>query len=99
MYGEHHQGPLSPIFVTFLPLQRTDGAMTLISGGCSLRCFFIKDGHIVAVEFLTSTDDSARVAEARRLFEKLGRQHGADGFEVWDRGRFVARFPDRQPGD
>ena len=68
--------------------------MSLRGGGRPLRCFFMKNGRISAVEFLTAADDGARVAEARQLFEIKGREIGADGFEVWDGARFVARFPD-----
>jgi len=55
----------------------------------------MKDGHIAAVEFLTASDDQARIAEARTLFEAQGRQRGSDGFEVWDGPRFIARFPEQ----
>jgi hypothetical protein len=56
----------------------------------------MKDGHITAVEFLTAKDDQARFEEARALFAKRGQAHGADGFEVWDGARFVARYPAQQ---
>lgn len=65
-------------------------------GNTSLRCYFMKDGHIAAVEFLKATDDQARLDEARKLFEKTGRPRGADGFEVWDGAQFIARFPEQQ---
>ena len=61
--------------------------------GYSLRCYFMKDGHISAVELLSGTDDQARMEEAYNLFETIGRPRGADGFEIWDGPRFVARFP------
>jgi len=65
--------------------------------GNSMRCYFMKDGHISAVEYLTAKDDQARVEEVRRLFEATGKPRGADGFEVWDGPRFVAHFPDQSP--
>ena len=63
--------------------------------GNPVRCYFIKEGHITAVKFLTASDDQAQLDEARKLFAATGRELSADGIEVWDEGRFVARFPDR----
>ena len=60
-----------------------------------MRCYFMRDGHIMAVEPLDQTDDAGRIARARELFEGKGRRDGADGFEVWDGARFVYRFPER----
>jgi hypothetical protein len=31
-------------------------------------CYFMRDGHIAAVEFLTEPTDEGRIAEAKRLF-------------------------------
>jgi len=59
-----------------------------------VRCYFMKDGHIAGVEYLTATEDQARIDEARKLFEATARTRGADGFEVLGRTRFVARFPE-----
>ena len=58
-----------------------------------MRCYFMKDGHIAAVEPLTQTTDEGRIAEARELYRLKGEPRGAEGFEVWDGGRFVYRFP------
>lgn len=55
----------------------------------------MSDGHIAAVEFLTTTTDEDRIAEARELFNAKGKPRGADGFEVWDGPRFLYRFPER----
>jgi hypothetical protein len=60
-----------------------------------MRCYFMRDGHIGAVEFLTAATDEARIAEARQLFEQLGKDRQADGFEVWDGPRFVYRYPEK----
>jgi len=60
-----------------------------------MRCYFMRDGHIGAVEFLNATDDEGCRAEARRLFETSGKSHGADGYEVWDGPRFIYRFPEK----
>jgi hypothetical protein len=59
-----------------------------------MRVYFMKDGHIAAVEFLSATDDKGRVAEAYALFEAHGKPRGAEGFEVWDGPRFVYRWPE-----
>ncbi|HEX4270269.1 MAG TPA: hypothetical protein VHZ32_02745 [Rhizomicrobium sp.] len=59
-----------------------------------MRCYFMHDGHIRAVEILSCIDDQSRIAEARELFETRGKPRGADGFEVWDGKRFVYRFPE-----
>ena len=59
-----------------------------------MRCYFMSDGHIVAVELLAATTDEGRIAEARELFTVKAKPHGAKGFEVWDGPRFVYRFPE-----
>ena len=58
-----------------------------------MRCYFLKGGHITAVEFLNEGDDEARIRQATRLFEEKGKAAGAQGFEVWDGPRFIFRFP------
>ncbi|MGH6983109.1 MAG: hypothetical protein ACRED7_02205 [Stellaceae bacterium] len=63
-----------------------------------MRCYFMRDGHIGAVEILADTSDAAAVAQAQALFEQ--RKDKFAGFEVWDRARFVHRYPpDRGSGD
>lgn len=64
-------------------------------GNNLLRCYFMKNGHIASVEFLSATDERERIAEARRIFETAGKKHGAEGFEVWDGPRFVYRYPEQ----
>jgi hypothetical protein len=59
-----------------------------------MRVYFMRDGHIEAVEYLAATDDIGRIAEALDLFQKKGMPNGAEGFEVWDGGRFVYRWPE-----
>jgi len=51
----------------------------------------MRDGHIAAVELLTDASDAAALAQARKLFEE--RKDKYAGFEIWDRARFVHRFP------
>jgi hypothetical protein len=60
-----------------------------------MRCYFMRNGHILAVEFLSSTDDQSRIEEARQLFETKGRKRDANGFEIWEGPRFVYRFPEQ----
>jgi hypothetical protein len=60
-----------------------------------MRCYFMKDGHIAAVEPLTQSTDAGRIAEAREFFELKGKPRGAEGFEVWDGTRFVYSYPER----
>jgi hypothetical protein len=55
----------------------------------------MKDGHIAAVELLSQPTEERRIAEARELFTLKGLPRGAEGFEVWERDRFVYRYPER----
>jgi hypothetical protein len=59
-----------------------------------MRCYFMRNSHIESVEFLAATDDQGRIEEAREVFISKGGKFQADGFEVWDGGRFVYRFPE-----
>jgi len=59
-----------------------------------MRCYFLRQGHIVAVEPLSATEDAGRIEEARTLFQTKRITTGAEGFEVWDRSRFVYRYPE-----
>ena len=54
-----------------------------------MRCYFLSGGHIAAVEELTGLSDEEAVAKARRLYAE--RMASYEGFEVWDRTRFVIR--------
>lgn len=54
-----------------------------------MRVYFLRNGHIRAVEPLTDVSDEAAVEEARELFEK--RKSEFEAFEIWDRARFVHR--------
>lgn len=58
-----------------------------------MRCYFMHDGHIQAVEVLRATTDEAAIKEAHELFrEHSGRRFA--GFEVWDQARLVHRSSD-----
>jgi|SRR5690348_16398739 len=68
-----------------------DAAERVAAGEIKVRCYFMRNGHIGAVELLTDESDAAAIAQAQTLFEE--RKHKYVGFEVWDRARFVHRFP------
>jgi hypothetical protein len=46
-----------------------------------MRCFFLRNGHVAAVEMLSGLSDEAAIAKAHLLFSERG-QH-FDAFEVW----------------
>ena len=58
-----------------------------------MRCYFMRDGHIAAVEVLTDASDTAAIREADALFAERKDKDKFAGYEVWDRARFVHRFP------
>ncbi len=60
-----------------------------------MRCYLLRGGHICAVELLDGPSDAAVIDQARALFEK--RKKEFQGFEVWDRARFVHRHPPLPP--
>jgi hypothetical protein len=58
-----------------------------------MRCFFLRDGHIAAVELLPQgLDDAEAVERSRQMFEERTRESRYEGFEVWDMARVVAQF-------
>ena len=58
-----------------------------------MRCYFMKGGHIAAVELLDGKpDDDSAIDMARALFNARSREH-FDGFEIWDGKRVVFRYP------
>jgi hypothetical protein len=60
-----------------------------------MRCYLFRRGHIVAVEVLDAGSDDALIQQARAVFER--RKNEFDGFEVWDRTRFIYRLPALPP--
>jgi hypothetical protein len=56
-----------------------------------MRCFFLRNGHVAAVEMLSGLSDEAAIAKAHVLFSE--RSEHWDGFEVWERTRVVFRHP------
>jgi hypothetical protein len=57
-----------------------------------MRCFFLRNGHVAAVEMLSGLSDEAAIAKAHLLFSD--RSEHLDGFEVCERARVVFRHPD-----
>ena len=57
-----------------------------------MRCYFMRGGHIVAVEVLDVAADAHAIEQAAKLFASR-KDEMFDGFEVWDRARFIHRFP------
>ena len=48
-----------------------------------MRCYFMRDGHIEAVEELPGLADEEAIAKAHALFSE--RKHVFEGFELWER--------------
>jgi hypothetical protein len=46
-----------------------------------MRCFFMRGGHITAVELLPGLNDVEAVAKSHELFEARKREAGYEGFE------------------
>jgi hypothetical protein len=61
-----------------------------------MRCYFMRNGHIVSVEEMPGLSDEEAVAKGRHLFEERAPQ-GFDGFEVWDRARMLIQYPEPTP--
>jgi len=61
-----------------------------------MRCYFMRKGHIAAVELLENVaDDSEAIKRGGALF--LDRIHqGFEGFEIWERDRVVFRYPEEE---
>jgi hypothetical protein len=58
-----------------------------------MRCYFTRDGQIQGVENLLAAEEAAAITESQRLFGTLGKARRAEGFEVWNSGRCIYRFP------
>ncbi len=61
-----------------------------------MRCFFMFQGHITGVEILIVKSDEEAIARAHVLFSQHLEQPQTlpfDGFEVWDRERYLYRYP------
>jgi hypothetical protein len=58
-----------------------------------LRCFFLKQGHIAAVEILPGLSQEQAVDKSRELFAARKDQGQYEGFEVWEEARMVIQYP------
>jgi hypothetical protein len=57
-----------------------------------MRCYFMRGGHIEAVEELPGLADEEAIAKAHALFSE--RRHSFEGFELWNRTRVLIRHPE-----
>ena len=57
-----------------------------------MQCYFMRDGHIEAVEELPGLADNEAITKAHALFSE--RRHSFEGFELWDRSRVLIRHPE-----
>jgi hypothetical protein len=57
-----------------------------------MRCYFMRGGHIEAVEELGRLPDGEAIAKAHALFSE--RKLLFEGFELWDRKRVLIRYPE-----
>ena len=58
-----------------------------------MRCYFMRKGHIAAVEFLTSGSDEALIQQGKQKFLEQSDRY-FDGFEVWDGKRRLHVYPE-----
>lgn len=63
-----------------------------------MRCYFMRSGHIAAVEFLVPGPDASLIDQAKEHFRQRSAEQ-LDGFEVWDRARRVYVHDVRFGGD
>ena len=57
-----------------------------------MQCYFLRDGRLAGIEMLPlGLSDEDAIAMAHTL--SSNRKGPCDGFEVWDRARFVFRLP------
>jgi hypothetical protein len=61
--------------------------------GRVMRCFFMRGGHIQAVEELPGLSDEEAVEKARQMFDERKAARNYDGFEVWFLDRMVIQCP------
>jgi hypothetical protein len=57
-----------------------------------MRCYFLKNGVIRAVEVVRSSSDEAAIEQAIQLYDK--RKDEFAGIELWDGRRLVYQHPE-----
>jgi hypothetical protein len=55
--------------------------------------FFMKYGHITAVELLPGLKDEEAVKRSHELFAARKNEAGYEGFEVWEQARMIIQYP------
>jgi hypothetical protein len=58
-----------------------------------MRCYFMRDGHIVSVEELPGLSDEEAIRKGRELFEARKTRSAFDGFEVWKLKQMLIQHP------
>jgi hypothetical protein len=56
-----------------------------------MRCYFMRDGHIVDVELIPGLTDEQAIEKGHALFKAHNLK--LDGFEIWDLKRVVIQHP------
>jgi hypothetical protein len=66
-----------------------------------MRCYFMRAGHIVAVELIPGLTDEQAIEKGHTLFAARKKTDRYEAFEVWDRTRMLIQYPPRveQPID
>ena len=62
-----------------------------------MRCYFMRGSHIASVEELPGLSEEDASAKAHALFSD--RKQFFEGFELWDRSRFLFRHPASGAGE
>ena len=57
----------------------------------AMRCYFLKNGVIRAIEIVRCPSDEAAIEHALQMFEE--RKEEFAGFELWDGNRLVHQHP------
>jgi hypothetical protein len=58
----------------------------------ALRCYFMRNGHIVASQGMPGLCDIQAVVTANELSSLQKSDQGYDSFEVWDRTRVLHKY-------
>lgn len=61
--------------------------------GRLVRCYLMRKGHIKAVEILSKGPDDALIEQGKAHFARRSDEE-FDGFEIWDRKRWIYAYPE-----